>query len=255
MARFWVGTSGWDYRHWRSGVFYPDGLDSAARLRHYATIFDCVELNSTFYHTPREATLHGWRERTPAGFLFAYKGARAITHVRRLAGAEELVERVLARAALLGEKLGPVLWQLPPSSPCDLERLAAFLALLPAGHRYAFEFRHPSWFAPACYALLRAHNAALVWGDTPRYPLVKEATADFVYARLHGHEVLYASGYRPEQLAAWAADFRQALDRQLDVFVFFDNDAQGHAPHDAGALRDLMRSGSAVRLPPTPTRA
>lgn len=241
MAKVWIGTSGWAYRHWRSGVFYPERLKSTDQLAHYATIFDCVELNSTFYHTPRESTVRTWVERTPPGFVFSYKGSRVITHLRRLRDVEEPTRLVMSRATLLGEKLGPILWQFPPGFHCDLDRLAAFLYLLPRGYRYAFEFRHESWFQEDCYRLLRAHNAALVWADTPRYPLVKEITADFVYARLHGHEVLYASCYTEAQLKEWAADFRRALRQGQDVFVFFDNDAEGYAPHNALALREIMQ--------------
>jgi len=241
VAKAWIGTSGWAYRHWRSGVFYPEGLKSADQLAHYATIFDCVELNSTFYHTPRETTIRTWLERTPKAFLFAYKGARTITHLRRLRDVDEITQFVISRAALLGDKLGPILWQFPPGFHCDLERLAAFLRLLPGPYRYAFEFRHESWFHEECYRLLREHNAALVWGDTPRYPLVKEITADFVYARLHGHEVLYASCYSQAELEEWAADFRRALRQGKDVFVFFDNDAEGYAPHNALTLREIMQ--------------
>ncbi|MCX7597675.1 MAG: DUF72 domain-containing protein [Armatimonadetes bacterium] len=240
MAKAWIGTSGWAYRHWRSGVFYPEDLKGVDQLTHYASVFDCVELNSTFYHTPRETTIRTWVERTPSGFLFAYKGSRVITHLRRLREVEEPTRLVMSRAALLGEKLGPILWQFPPGFHYDPDRLVAFLRLLPPGHRYAFEFRHQSWFQEPCYELLRQHKATLVWADTPRYPLVKEITADFVYARLHGHEVLYASCYTEAQLEEWAADFRHALQQGRDVFVFFDNDAEGYAPHNALALREIL---------------
>ncbi len=249
MAEVRIGTSGWSYRHWREGAFYPPGLKTGEQLEHYSRVFDCVELNSTFYHTPRDTTLAGWVARTPDGFLFAYKGSRAITHTRRLGDVAELVAFVLGRARLLGGKLGPVLWQLPPAFRCDLDRLAAFLDLLQTDLRHAFEFRHESWFQTETYALLQRHGAALVWADTPAFPLVKRATAPFLYLRLHGHERLYASCYTDDELAAWAAEVRAAVAAGLDCYIFFDNDAEGYAPRNAVTLRDMVAAFAGDGLP------
>jgi len=242
MARARVGTSGWCYRDWMDGAFYPPGTRRGQELEEYCKVFDCVELNSSFYHTPKEQTLLGWRRRTPEGFLFAYKGSRTITHRFKLAGEKlaESVEFFFSRARLLGPRLGPILWQLSPQFAADLDRLAAFLSLLPDDLLHAFEFRHESWFCEEVYDLLRRHNAALVWGDTPKYPLHKVVTADFVYARLHGHEKLYRSRYTTEQLAEWAEDFREQLGVGRDVYVFFDNDYHAYAPQNALELRAML---------------
>ncbi|MGD9518558.1 MAG: DUF72 domain-containing protein [Armatimonadota bacterium] len=240
MPKLRIGTSGWSYRHWRDGVFYPPELKRGQELAYYSAVFDCVEINSSFYHTPRETTLETWRRTTPDGFLFAYKGSRSITHQRKLLDVGENVEFMIGRARLLEPKLGPILWQLPPSLAADHSRLEAFLLLLPHDLRHAFEFRHESWFDEATYSLLSASDCALVWSDTPRYPLVKVRTASFVYARLHGHEKLYSSCYSREELIAWAADFSPHLAAGADIYVFFDNDFEGHAPRNALDLRDIM---------------
>ncbi len=209
-------------------------------LEYYCTLFDCVEINSSFYHTPRETALVKWRDSTPDGFLFAYKASRSITHNRKLLNVDEVVEFVLGRARLLEPKLGPILWQFSPRFKVNLERLADFLELLPKDLRHAFEFRHETWFCDEVYELLRRHNACLVWADTPEYPLEKVVTADFLYARLHGHEQLYASCYSRRELRAWARDFKRCLDEGMDVYVFFDNDAAGYAPKNALELKEIM---------------
>ncbi|MBC7288649.1 MAG: DUF72 domain-containing protein [Armatimonadetes bacterium] len=236
-----IGTSGWAYDHWRNGVFYPPEVRKGRELEYYCQVFDCVEVNSSFYHTPRESALTKWRDATPATFVFAYKASRSITHNRKLVNVEEMVDFVIGRARALGPKLGPILWQFSPRFAANLDRLAAFLALLPKDLRHGFEFRHPSWFCDDVYELLAGHGACLVWADTPEYPLAKVTTADFIYARLHGHEQLYASCYTRRELKSWARDFQRCLDNGFDVYVFFDNDAFGYAPRNALELRQIMR--------------
>lgn len=235
-----IGTSGWAYDHWRDGVFYPPEVKRGRELAHYCTLFDCVEINSSFYHTPRETTLQRWRDETPQGFLFAYKASRSITHNRKLLDVGEVVEFVLGRARILAPKLGPVLWQFSPRFKLNLDRLADFLKLLPDDMRHAFEFRHESWFCDEVYRLLGRHGACLVWADTPDYPLVKKLTADWVYVRLHGHERLYASRYTRSQLRTWARQLAPHLQAGRDVYVFFDNDAHGYAPANALELKAMM---------------
>lgn len=241
MPQLRIGTSGWCYKDWMGGAFYSPELRRGRELVEYCQAFDCVEINSSFYHTPRETTLLGWRQKTPEGFLFAYKATRTITHRRKLADVGELVEFVGGRARLLGPKLGPILWQLSPQFGLDDARLAEFLGLLPRDLRHAFEFRHESWFQDSVYELLSRHGAALVWADTPSYPLRKVATAPFVYVRLHGHEKLYRSCYTQAQLAQWAEDLTRELEAGRDVYVFFDNDAHAYAPRNAVELRRIMR--------------
>jgi len=244
MAHFYSGTSGYNYSHWR-GRFYPRDLPSRDRLAYYAGEFDSVELNVTFYRLPLARTFAAWRGSTPPGFVFAVKGSRTVTHLKRLSGAEEAAEKFFERASELGDKLAAVLWQLPPGLKGEVARLEPFLALLRnhpvAGRvRQAFEFRHPSWFNPEVYRLLRGYGAGLCVADGPRWPLVKEVTADFVYVRFHGSRKLYASCYTEEELSAWAQDIAGWLARGLDVFAYFNNDAEGYALANARRLRDLV---------------
>ncbi|MGB9885370.1 MAG: DUF72 domain-containing protein [Moorellales bacterium] len=245
MPRFYLGTSGYNYPHWREH-FYPSDLPSRQWLAYYALEFNTVELNVTFYRLPLAKTFAAWRGCTPPGFVFAMKGSRAVTHLKRLSGAEEAAEKFFERASELGDKLGAVLWQLPPGLKGDVARLEAFLAFLRdhpvAGRiRQAFEFRHPSWFNPEIYRLLRGHGAGLCVADGPRWPLVKEVTADFVYVRFHGRRKLYASAYTEEELSAWAQDIAGWLARGLDVFAYFNNDAQGFALANARRLREMVK--------------
>ncbi len=239
MAERRVGTSGWSYDHWR-GNFYPDELAKGRELEHYATVFDTVELNSSFYHLPKPTTARSWHKRTPPGFLFAVKGSRYISHRLKLTDAGEALQRFADSIKPLAEKSGPILWQLPPGFAYARQRLASFLELKPPEQRWAWEFRHESWFCPEVYELLEAHNCALVWADTPDYPLETVVTADFIYARLHGHEKLYVSNYTDEQLEDWAEKLLVAAGSERDIFVYFDNDAAGHAPRNALTLREIL---------------
>lgn len=239
MAQIRVGTSGWLYAHWR-GRFYPEKLPKTHWFGHYVTVFDTVELNGTFYGTPRETTVQKWYASTPEGFLFSAKGARYITHNKKLLAVTDSLKRQQQALEPLREKLGPILWQLSSHWGLNLDRLRQFLALRPAEQRWCFEFRSPSCFCSEVYALLREHNCALVWADTPEYPCVAEVTADFLYARLHGHEELYASRYSDTQLREWCDLLKRSAEDARDIFAYFDNDANGHAPYDALRLRELL---------------
>lgn len=240
-----VGTSGWMYDHWR-GRFYPEKLAKTKWFTHYLRVFDTVELNGTFYGTPRVETVQKWHESTPEGFLFAVKGARYLTHTKRLHGAEESLRRQNEPLAALGAKLGPILWQFPPKGEADLGLFREFLALRPPEQRWCFEFRHVSYFREEVYEALAEHNCALVWADTPQYPFAAEVTGDFLYARLHGHEVFYVSKYSESQLAWWRDQLLGAAEGRRDIFAYFDNDAHGHAPHDAWRLRQLLLGWDSV---------
>ncbi len=234
----WIGTSGWNYPHWQS-VFYPPDLPSRSWLPFYAQKFSAVEVNYSFYRLPQPKTYGKWFAQTPKGFLFALKASRFLTHVKRLKDAQDSLQTFLENAASLGEKRGPIFFQLPPSFKIDLDRLTIFLQLLPKEERFAFEFRHPSWFSEDVYALLRRHNAALIAADTPRYPYAEVRTADFFYLRLHGHEALYASSYSDQQLKDYADKIR-GWGREGDGFVFFDNDFSGFAVENALRLQKLL---------------
>ena len=238
-----VGTSGWIYPSWR-GAFYPPRLPQRLWLEHYASRFDTAEINATFYRLPTQATVARWRETTPRDFVFAWKGSRFITHMKRLRDAEPSLLRVYAPMAALGAKLGPALFQLPPQLPADLDRLETFLALLPTGRRHVVEFRHPSWYADDVLAALARANVALCISDHHHAPAPWIATADFVYVRGHGPGGRYSGSYPDVELSEWASRIAAWRVERRDVFVYFDNDIDCAAPGDAERLRSLLRAGS-----------
>lgn len=238
-----IGTSGWSYPHWR-GVLYPEGAKAAEYLRLYARVFSTVELNASFYRMQRAETFRRQAEAVPEGFVFAVKAHRSITHEMRLEGVETKWQEFVANAAGLGEKLGPVLLQFPPSFRCRPDLLEAFLAGRPGGSgeapRLAFEFRHASWFESGVLEMLRAHGAALVAADSSRYPQAPlEMTAAFAYLRFHGPAELFASSYSDTQLREWARRIREWTASGHDVYAYFNNDAGGCAVRNALRLREL----------------
>ncbi len=240
MGKVWIGTSGWNYGHWR-GRFYPIDLPEKRWLEFYAERFDTVELNSPFYRIPSEASFKSWYRRTPEGFVFSVKASRLITHVRKLRQAQQELEWFFSVVYALGEKLGPILFQTPPSLRADLKLLEDFLSCLPKGHRYAFEFRHPSWFDVKVYELLEAFGATLCVADSPRYPKEEVVVGPFLYLRLHGSKRLYASLYSPEELEKWADFIRFAFKRGVkEVFCYFDNDYEAYAVRNALELKELL---------------
>ena len=218
----YVGTSGWHYKHW-IGPFYPEGLEPDAMLAFYADEFGVVEINNSFYRLPEEKTLKTWRDSTPARFTFAFKASRYVTHMKKLKEAGASLERVVARAGVLGDKLGPILFQLPPRWRVDEERLETFLSAVPAGLRTAFEFRDPSWFTEGVYAALRRHHAAFCIYELEQTRSPKEITADFIYVRLHGPGAAYEGSYSTEELSGWAGAISSWDRGGKDVFCFFDN--------------------------------
>lgn len=242
-SRLAVGTSGWSYPAWRSG-FYA-GVPRRAWLAHCAAHFTGVEINASFYRLPKPGTVAAWRAATPDGFTFAAKGHRLVTHLRRLRQADDGVAAARTALAPLGDRLGAVLWQLPAILERDLERLTPFLTALAVWPevRHVVEFRHVSWFDDAVATALESHGVGICQSDAPRWPLWDAVTAGLVYARLHGHERLYTSRYGPDGLQPWAERIRRWLAKGLDVYVFFDNDAEGAAPADAAALLDLLGRG------------
>jgi uncharacterized protein YecE (DUF72 family) len=233
------------YSGWK-GLFFPESLSQRHWLEFYQGHFDTVELNVTFYRLPREAVFAGWAERAPAQFRFAVKGPRLITHFKRLRDVGESVELFLARARLLGDHLGPILWQLPPNLSQDRALLVSFLEHLPEDLTHAFEFRHPSWYAEPVYKILRGHRSAFVmWHmrDTET-PLV--VTSSTVYVRFHGTTARYGGGYADAQLARWAWEMRGWLEEGGEVWAYFNNDFGGHAVRDARRLRDRLARSAGV---------
>jgi uncharacterized protein YecE (DUF72 family) len=265
-----IGLSGWRYPHWRRGAFYPTGLAQRRELEYVAGVFDTLELNGPFYSLQRPSSYARWRDRTPDGFVFAVKGSRFITHMKKLAGVGDALAAFFASGVLdLGDKLGPVLWQLPPMLSFRPERMTEFFASLPrtvgeaaalaesgvdrirdrfgeepslvvadpsATLLHAVEVRHDSFATDSFYGLCRQFGVSLVVADTAgRYTWVDEVTADLVYVRLHGDQELYRSSYTDQGIDWWADRVRgwASTPGVRRVHVYFDNDGDAHAPHDA----------------------
>jgi uncharacterized protein YecE (DUF72 family) len=266
-----IGISGWTYPRWR-GTFYPRGLPQRQELRYAAERMNSVEINGSFYSLQRRSSFEAWAASVPEDFVFAVKGGRFITHMKKLSGIETPLANFLASGVLaLDQKLGPILWQLPPNLGFNADRMDAFFAQLPrsagsaaeiAAHhdqrvpddralikavhpryrlRHAIEPRHESFRTPEFYRLLRRYRMALVISDNPgKWPIFTEITTDLMYLRLHGHDQLYVSGYSDQELDDWAAKIRSWTERGCDVYVYFDNDAKVHAPFDAMSLMDRL---------------
>lgn len=242
MAKLQIGTSGFNYRHWR-GVLYPKGLPQSKWLERYNDVFDSVELNVSFYRLPNKKTFTSWRDRTADDFTFALKGSRFITHVKRLSDSEEPVKRFFDYAGALGPKLEVVLWQLPPSMKKDGERLSSFCELLnrEAAHvRHCFEFRNEEWFDEGIYGILREHGLGLCIADSPKRKSPKVITSDFIYLRFHGGRRLYASEYTGEELKRWVEWSRGAIEEGKDLYAYFNNDALGFAVKNALTFRETL---------------
>ena len=249
----YVGTSGWQYRDWRE-VFYPRGLASRNWLEHYASCFRTVEVNNTFYRLPPPETFAGWARSVPDDFVMGLKVSRYLTHYKQLREPQEPVARFLASAAPLGERLGPVLLQLPPTLRADPARLAEALEEFPPGVRVAVEFRHPSWFDDEVAAILTGHNAALCLVDRRSRvagPLWR--TADWAYVRLHEGRAQPWPCYGDTALASWAERLATMWAPADDAFVFFNNDPGGCAVRDATRFARLAeRQGLRSTRTPTP---
>jgi uncharacterized protein YecE (DUF72 family) len=230
-----VGTSGWNYPEWK-GSFYPANMKPAAMLPYYATRFSTVEVNNTFYRMPTAAIVEGWAGAVPPGFVFVCKAPQRITHFARLKDVDEPVRAFFDVARLLGPKLGPLLFQLPPTFKADAGRLADLLALVPPDVRVAFEFRHATWYTPDVYTRLAARNAALciVHDDDGATPPM--ATADWGYFRLR------ATAYSDDDLRGWLATIDRIGERWRDAFVYFKHEEQGTGPALAARLLALLAS-------------
>ncbi len=242
-GRAWVGTSGWSYRHWRD-VFYPPGVPANRWLDFYCRHFDTVEVNFSFYRLPTRQSFESWRARTPAHFQFAVKANRTITHLHRLKNAGAAWQRFWGNAQGLADKLAVVLVQLPPAQAVDVGRLADFTGLLPPGVRFAFEFRHPSWFTPSVYEVLERRGYALCQANAPGRPGENVPTGRYRYLRMHGGPSVEESDYSRLELERWAGDLRRSNEQGLDVFVYFNNDPRGYAVANARFLASLLPGSS-----------
>jgi uncharacterized protein YecE (DUF72 family) len=271
-TQFRVGISGWRYPPWRK-VYYPEGLPQRAELGYASNRLNSIELNGSFYALQRPTSYQRWYDETPDGFVFSLKGPRFVTHMKRLADVDAPMANFFASGVLaLGNKLGPVLWQLPPNFQYDAERCATFFAQLPRstaaaaevakGHdermegrallecavdipvRHAIEVRHNSFKTKEFVDLAREHDVAVVCADTAgKWPMFEDVTADFAYVRLHGADELYVSGYDDKSLDRWA---RKIRSWKCDTYVYFDNDVKVHAPYDAERLAARLGIGSAA---------
>lgn len=238
-GRCLIGTSGWMYDHW-DGVFYPPDLRKDEWLSFYMRHFDTVEINNTFYHLPTPEAFEGWRKAASKGFIYALKGSRFITHMKKLKDPHEPLKLFLERARLLKGCLGPVLFQLPPRWRCNLDRLKEFVNALPSDIRFAFEFRDTTWFNEDVYEVLRERDISLCIYHMPDFLSPVEVTARFVYIRFHGTDFLYGGRYSKEELSRWADLINLYLKGGLDVYVYFNNDAEGYAVVNAKELREMV---------------
>jgi uncharacterized protein YecE (DUF72 family) len=245
-AMLYVGTSGWHYPHWQ-GPFYPENLPGKDWLAYYAGRLSTVEINNSFYRLPAAATFRDWQAGTPPGFLFAVKASRYITHMKKLKDPEEPLATFLERADGLGDKLGPILFQLPPNWRLNLDRLRSFLEALPGGYRFAFEFRDPSWFDEQVYELLVAHQAAFCIYELGGLLSPREVTAGWAYVRLHGPGGAYRGKYDVQALAGWMGAFSTWMRQGKDVYCYFDNDQAGYAVQNALALQAMAPDRNQLR--------
>lgn len=234
-----IGTSGWNYDHWKGG-FYPSNLSKKQWLRFYADRLPGVEINNSFYNLAERKVWEKWKEDTPKGFIFSVKASRYITHMKKLKGSEDAVQRFIDRVEALEEKLGPLLFQLPPHWRCNPERLDSFLQVLPRDHLYSFEFRDESWLRDEVYDILRNHKAALCIYHLSGFVSPKELTADFAYIRLHGPGDAYEGTYDAQTLAGWAGALSSWGRQGIPAYCYFDNDQQGYAVQNALRLQAML---------------
>jgi len=236
-----IGTSGWQYRHWKK-LFYPEKLPRAEWLLHYTSVFSSVEVNSSFYKLPEAADIHHWCDSTPSRFRFSVKAPKSITHFKKLKNCESLLQTLLGRLDAFGDRLGPVLFQLPPNWRCNARRLAEFLDTLPREKHFAFEFRDPSWHCEAVYDLLAAHDAAFCIFDLDGVTTPLVTPGRFVYVRLHGPRSSYTGNYRAQTLRTWSGRALGWQRAKKDVYVYFDNDARAYSARNARRMLGMMRA-------------
>lgn len=232
-----IGTSGWYYKHWR-GNFYPKGCEEKDYLEYYCKHFSTVEVNSSFYHLLKNENTKSWKKTVPGNFIFAVKANRYITHIKRLKEPEKTLVNFMESIKPFSEKLGPILFQLPPSFPFNIERLEHFLEFLPKGYKYVFEFRDQSWFNTETYDILEKNKIAFCIYNLGDYQSPKEVTADFAYMRLHGAGGAGSSRYCDERLNEFYSDILSFIEQGKDAFCYFNNDEAGYAVQNALELKE-----------------
>ncbi len=239
MAEIRIGTSGWYYAHWQ-GRFYPEELTKDRWLDFYSRHFDTVEVNNTFYHLPRAKTMVHWHDNAPTGFLYAVKASRYITHVKKLNDPAESIRKFLGLATLLRRRLGPILYQLPPSQHRNLDKLDAFIKCLPQRDHAVFEFRHDSWYEQDTFDLLNERGVALCVHDLAGSASPRLVTGQMAYVRFHGTSGRYAGSYTESMLSDWAQWLRDQAKNVRAVYAYFNNDVEGHAINNAKTLKTLL---------------
>jgi uncharacterized protein YecE (DUF72 family) len=236
--RIFIGTSGWNYKHWKE-VFYPEKLSSKDWFDYYKTKFDTVEINNTFYNLPAAKVFKDWEKQAPADFIYVVKANRYITHMKKLKSPESALKKFYSRVKYLKGNLGPILYQLPPYWKCNIGRLESFLKKLPKDRVNVFEFRDDSWHTKEVFKVLTTHKASFCIHDMPYVKCPDVAIGKVAYLRFHGATAIYAGGYPIRTLRKWAKWIeKQAKNR--DVYVYFNNDAEGHAVKDATKLKKLL---------------
>jgi uncharacterized protein YecE (DUF72 family) len=235
-----IGCSGWIYRHWR-GLFYPEKLAVKHWFAHYAATFDTVEINNSFYRLPKAETFDAWRAQAPPGFRYAVKANRFLTQAKKLKDCAEPLERMMTPFRHLGPTLGPILYQLPPRFGCNLERLEAFLELVPKDVTNVFEFRETSWYCDEVFALLERHGASFCAHDMPGSASPRVAVGPVAYVRFHGGLGKYWGRYPDERLLAWTDWIGEQVAGGRPVWAYFNNDPEAHAIEDALTLRSMVR--------------
>ena len=238
-SEYFVGTSGWHYEHWR-GLYYPEGLARPKWLQFYGKQFNTVELNNSFYHLPTEKAFITWRESAPENFVYAVKVSRFITHLKKLRNIGSALDNFLSRACLLQDKLGPLLYQLPPNMKRNDVVLESFLSSLPQEYRHVFEFRHESWIDDAVFEILRQYKVGLCVFDMSGFTCPPVATSDFAYIRFHGNGGMYSSCYSNEELSQWAKKIAKLAKGVKIVYIYFNNDAEAFAVRNALTLASYL---------------
>ncbi|MCF7917181.1 MAG: DUF72 domain-containing protein [Candidatus Omnitrophica bacterium] len=238
-----IGTSGWHYKHWANN-FYPKNLKSDQFFAYYLKKFNTVEINNSFYQLPQKNTLQEWERKAPNDFIFSVKASRYITHLKKLKDPQESTKKFFKAIKPLGEKIGPILFQLPPAWKLNAERLENFLKILPKNYKYTFEFRNSKWFDQEIYQLLKKHNAAFCIYDLAGNLSPEKVTADFIYVRLHGPGKAYQGDYGKRKLKNWAKHFSRWRKNKKEIFCYFDNDQAGFAAKNALELKKLIDESS-----------
>lgn len=239
-GNIYIGTSGWHYKHWK-GNFYPNSITDAAQLEYFSSRFATVEINNSFYRLPDAYTFSKWRDVVPENFIFSVKGSRFITHMKKLKVGKDTIDKFLDHAGHLQQKLGPVLFQLPPRWKINIERFSNFLEHLPADRRFVFEFRDTSWNHPAIHDLLKQSACAFCIYELDGYQSPLIVTADFVYIRLHGPAAKYEGSYSKNELAVWAERCRSWQQEGKDIYLYFDNDQHAFAASNGQTLIEILK--------------